>query len=210
MSHCLIFDMDGTLVDSEPLSQQAFLELLPDLAAHVPETGLRYRGQSMAWILKDIEAQLKRRLPDDFEATYRTRVAQLFETDLRRMPGAADLLGALDIPFCLASNAPPRKIRDALRLTQLDSFFGDRIYSAYEVGCWKPDPGLFLHAAKSMGFAAESCTVVEDSSTGIAAALAAGMSVVQFVRPGDEVHPQATPVADLRDIIGIMAAASLS
>ena len=63
--------------------------------------------------------------------------------------------------------------------------FAGRIFSAYEVGVWKPDPGLYLHVAKSMVAEPSSCIVVEDSATGVDAAVAAGMSVFGFAPPGD-------------------------
>ena len=72
------------------------------------------------------------------------------------------------------------KIHQALRVSGLDEFFGDKVFSAYTVGSWKPDPGLFLHAAEVMGYEPARCAVIEDSPTGIAAATAAGMHALLF------------------------------
>ena len=80
----------------------------------------------------------------------------------------------------MASSGPPEKIATSLSLTGLRPFFEGRVFSSYDVGVWKPDPGLFLHAARAMGVAPGDCVVVEDSLPGIQAGLAAGMTVFAF------------------------------
>ena len=169
---CVIFDLDGTLVDSEPACNQALLDLLPDLTDDLAAMTERNRGRQFAQIRAEIEEQLGRTLPDEFEPAYRARMAEIFERELRAMPEAHEALRAIDLPICVASSGPPAKIRQALELTGLAGFFGERLFSSYEVGFWKPDPRLFLHAAKQMGAAPASCLVVEDSAAGVAAAWA--------------------------------------
>ena len=181
---CIIFDLDGTLVDSEPACNQAFLDLLPDLRGNVVELIDQYRGRKLAEILADLELRLGRKLPQDFEQTYRARVDAIFDSELQAMPEAVEALSALRGPMCVASSGPVTKIRRALDLTGLSRFFGERIFSSYDVGFWKPDPRLFLHAAKKMGFAPDRCVVVEDSPVGIAAAISAGMRPVQYLPRG--------------------------
>lgn len=177
----VIFDLDGTLVDSETLCNQAFLDLLPALTEPVETVVERYRGKKLADILQDIASRIGAPLPDQFEKLYRQRVAELFESDLKPVHGAADMLAGLEHPFCIASSGPPAKIAHALALTGLAPYFGDRIFSAYVVGSWKPEPGLFLHAAAAMGFAPANCVVVEDSPVGLQAAAAAGMRALHYV-----------------------------
>jgi HAD superfamily hydrolase (TIGR01509 family) len=89
-------------------------------------------------------------------------------------------LAKVSHPVCVASNGPLTKLEQALRLTKLDRHFSGRIFSAYEVGIWKPDPGLFLHAANAMNAAPSRCVVVEDSSIGVQAGVAAGMRVLGY------------------------------
>ena len=72
------------------------------------------------------------------------------------------------------------KLTHTLGLAKLLGRFEGRIFSAYEVGSWKPDPGLFLHAAQTMGVHPSRCIVVEDSVSGVQAAKAAGMRVLGF------------------------------
>jgi beta-phosphoglucomutase-like phosphatase (HAD superfamily) len=80
----------------------------------------------------------------------------------------------------VASNGPREKTELSLSVTGLLPLVGDRIFSSYEVGWWKPHPGLFLHAAAAMGVDPASCGVVEDSVAGIDAGVAAGMQVFAF------------------------------
>lgn len=79
---CLIFDLDGTLVDSEPLCSQAFLDLLPDLQTTTAELMHRYRGHRMADVYEDLARWSGRPLPADFETQYRDRVAALYDAHL--------------------------------------------------------------------------------------------------------------------------------
>jgi HAD superfamily hydrolase (TIGR01509 family) len=186
---CVIFDLDGTLVDSETLNNQAFADLLPDLADSAVNLAMRYRVKKLANILIDIEARLGRALPPDFESRYRTRVAQLFASELEPMPGTVEMLESNSFPRCVASSAPMKKIQQALEVSGLASYFADRTYSSYEIGSWKPEPTLFLHAAERMGFLPRQCVVVEDSDVGVEAALAAGMRVL-FYAPNGAVPDQ--------------------
>ncbi|MDZ7812066.1 MAG: HAD-IA family hydrolase [Ideonella sp.] len=187
---CLIFDLDGTLVDSELLCNQAFLDLLPGLQDPLAVLTERYRGQKLASILVDLAERLGAPLSADFELRYRSRVAELFETQLKPMPGAAMLLQNLPLPFCIASSGPLPKIHLALEVSGLAPYVEEsRVFSSYSVGAWKPDPGLFLHAAAAMGFEPAACVVVEDSAVGIAAAGAAGMRAL-WLWPEARTMPQ--------------------
>lgn len=177
---CVIFDLDGTLVDSEGLCNRTLLELVTDLQDTVENMTRRYRGMKLRTIFEDIENRIGEKLPDQFEQRYRVAVADLFETELEPMPGVHDMLDALPYPCCIASSGPLFKIRQALDVCNLASYFDDRLFSAYEVGVWKPDPGLFLHAAREMGFSPSQCIVVEDSIPGIEAAVAARMTPLLY------------------------------
>ncbi|MFR9798214.1 HAD family hydrolase [Streptomyces sp. MS06] len=181
----VVFDCDGVLVDSETLSAQAMREL-------VAAEGLRFspadalaliRGRKVAAWVAELEQRLGRALPPDFVPEFRRRAAALFTTSLRPVPHVRQVLDELTTPFCTASSAPREKIEHTLGLTGLLPLFQGRIYSAYEVGSWKPDPGLFLHAARDTGVPAERCAVVEDSLPGVLAAVAAGMAVFGYAPP---------------------------
>jgi HAD superfamily hydrolase (TIGR01509 family) len=204
-----VFDLDGTLVDSEPLATQAFIDLLPQLDDTVPGLMRRYTGLQFAQVVADLSTRLGRPLPDDFEVSYRTRIAKLYDASLAPMPGAVEMLSALQNPKCVASNGPVSKMAHGLRVAGLADFFGDKVFSAYEVGQWKPQPHLFLHAARAMNVSPEMCLVIEDSDAGLQAARAAGMRAVQFsltpVRKSDLAYTQVCDLRDLADVLQSLA-----
>jgi HAD superfamily hydrolase (TIGR01509 family) len=100
------------------------------------------------------------------------------------MPGVADLLAALGVPVCVASNGHLDRVRRRLDIAGLLAFFDPHVFSASQVPRGKPAPDLFLHAAARFGVPAAACTVVEDSTVGVMAAVAAGMPVVGFCGGG--------------------------
>ncbi|TBU88857.1 HAD family hydrolase [Stutzerimonas kirkiae] len=198
-SICVIFDLDGTLVDSEHLNNRAFLELLPELDLDVESLASRSAGRQLAVILDDLAALLGHPLPPGFEQAYRRRVATLFESELRATPGTVGMLQHNPFSRCVASSAPKAKIEQALRVSGLRDFFDTGIFSSYDIGSWKPEPGIFLHAAESMGFAPRDCLVIEDSEAGLRAADAAGMTALHYIPPGSLATPSAQH-AHLRDM----------
>lgn len=181
---CVIFDLDGTLVDSEGLCNQAFLDLLPQLHDSLQTLTERYRGQKLSSILIDLESRLGLNLPESFAQRYRQRVAELFACDLKPMPGVLEMLAALSAPKCIASSGPLPKIRQALEVSGLAAYFGDHLFSSYEIGSWKPDPGIFQCAAREMGFMPSQCAVIEDSEVGVEAAISAGMTPLYYLQTG--------------------------
>jgi len=155
-------------------------ELIPQINISDDELVRRFGGQHLSQTFAQIEQEFDCILPDRFEATYRERVAELIKSELTAFDGVHDALAGLDVPFCLATNAPLQKVEQVLQTTKLGHFFDDRLFSAYQIGAWKPEPDLFLHAAKSLEFDPEQCLVVEDSIFGIQAGLSAGMQVLQY------------------------------
>ena len=179
----VLFDCDGVLVDSERVAVECIVEFAARYGARYEfeEALERFTGARMADNLRDIEARGKCKLPDDFEDSLRSHMAAEFETRLEPMDGAAALVESLDLPYCVVSNGPRSKMEVTLRIAGLLEHFAGRIVSAYEVGVWKPAPGLFLHAARMLGTPPERCAVVEDSDYGITAGVAAGMQVFALV-----------------------------
>ena len=177
---CAIFDLDGTLVDSEVLNCRAYVELIAEIDESDIELSKRYRGMKFANIVYDIETRFEVELPVDFESLYRDRVAALYESELKANPGVPELLSGLEIERCVASSAPTKKINHALQITGLSGYFGTNIFSSYDIGSWKPEPDLFLHAAATMNHSPAHCAVVEDSDLGVEAAIAAGMHVFHY------------------------------
>lgn len=130
-------------------------------------------------------------LPDDFVTRYRQGQKSLFANHLKPIKGVKRCLASLsDYALCVASNGPLQIIKDNLSTTDLSPFFKEKLFSAYELGVWKPDPRLFLHAAEIMNHPIDHCCVVEDSAAGIAAGMAAGMKVFAYQSPDLDSHPQ--------------------
>ena len=100
-----------------------------------------------------------------------------------------DAIKSLDLPKCIASSGPLKKMRHSLGLTGLLPLFEPNLFSSYQIDSWKPEPDLFLHAAKIMNVAPEACLVIEDSGVGIEAAKAAGMQYLLHCPEGHE-HPR--------------------
>jgi len=176
---CIIFDSDGVLVDSETLSAKVFQQMARELGFDLDfETAVeKFAGTSMKENLQFIEENIKGELPVNFEREFRERTYEAFKADLQPVKGIHDLIKKLSIAFCVASSGPVEKIRLNLGLVNLLDSFENKIYSSYDIGSWKPEPGIFLHAAKNMGFAPDECVVIEDSAAGIKAAVAGGFKV---------------------------------
>ncbi len=146
---CLLFDNDGTLVDSEYLCNlglsQQFATLGVTLDTH--ELVRQYRGGKMSEVLSDIAQRNDVTLPCHFLSDYRQRVNQLFEAHLKPVSGIIDALEQLDQVKAVVSNGPREKIDHALGLCNLQKYFKPHIFSAYDIGAYKPDPAIYLHVA---------------------------------------------------------------
>lgn len=176
---CILFDCDGVLVDSESISAKVFREMALEMGCTLSfETILKQiTGTSMQENIDFLEMRTGKKLPANFEKEYRKRTYKRFQQELKPVDGIHSLLGKIKVPVGVASSGPVEKIIQNLKITGLYEFFADHIFSCYEIGSWKPDPGIYLHAAKSMGFLPGECVVVEDSEAGVKAALAGGFDV---------------------------------
>ncbi|MGJ5754167.1 HAD superfamily hydrolase (TIGR01509 family) [Streptomyces puniciscabiei] len=182
----IIFDNDGVLVDSEPISNRHLAAYLTELGHPTSyEDSIRdYMGSAMHRIHELVLERTGQRLPDDFDDVFHARVFAAFERELQPVAGVAGVLEKLaadGVPYCVASSGSHARIRVGHRTAGLDRWFPEeRLFSSEDVGRGKPAPDLFLYAAQRMGVAPERCVVVEDSPLGVQAALAAGMTVYGF------------------------------
>ncbi|WP_306323043.1 MULTISPECIES: HAD family phosphatase [unclassified Streptomyces] len=182
----VIFDNDGVLVDSEPISNTLLAGYLTELGHPTTyEESLRdYMGAAMHRVHDLVLERTGQRLPEDFDDSFHARVFAAFQRELEPVDGVGEVLERLSadgVPYCVASSGSHERIRVGHRKTGLDKWFGDeRIFSSQDVGRGKPAPDLFLYAAERMGVAPERCVVVEDSPLGVQAAVAAGMDVYGF------------------------------
>ncbi|MFB9467422.1 HAD family hydrolase [Streptomyces cinereospinus] len=199
----VIFDNDGVLVDSEPISNRHLAAYLTELGHPTTyEESIRdYLGSAMHRIHELIAERTGQRLPGDFDDVFHARVFAAFERELKAVSGAAEVLEKLaadGVPYCVASSGSHERIRVGHRVAGLGRWFDDgRIFSSQDVGRGKPAPDLFLYAAERMGVAPERCAVVEDSPLGVRAAVAAGMDVYGFTAM--------TPAAKLTGATGLFS-----
>jgi HAD superfamily hydrolase (TIGR01509 family) len=178
----VIFDCDGVLVDSEPISNRLLAEALTGigLPTTAEESTATFMGRSWSSVVEIVEDRLGRAVPADLRPRYLDRVFAAFERELQPVPGIAAALDRITLPSCVASSSSHEKMRFTLGHTGLLERFEGRLFSATEVTQGKPAPDLFLHAAARMGWAPEQCAVVEDSTAGVQAALAAGMTALAY------------------------------
>jgi len=182
----VIFDCDGVLIDSEVIFGRVLGECL--IAAEFPitmdEAMLLGLGKNRVTLTAEVEARFRRSLPEGFFETMRAGVDVAFERELVPIPGIEQLLEVLPIARCVASNSQLTRVRHALSVTRLLPLFEPHVFSASQVARGKPAPDLFLYAARQLGVPPEDCIVIEDSTTGVEAAIAAGMPVVGFCGGG--------------------------
>ena len=179
----VIFDCDGVLVDSEPLSLEVMLDVLAEAGCTL-DTATGYQeflGKSLGSVVDWLKRERGVEMTPEMLARMRQRLLARFETELQPTRGVAEAIAALDVPVCVASSSQPDRIRLSLRVTGLLPFFDPHIFSATMVKNGKPAPDLFLHAAREMGVAPEECLVIEDSPAGLRAARAAGMRAVGYI-----------------------------
>ncbi|MEV7787275.1 HAD family hydrolase [Streptomyces sp. NPDC088106] len=209
----VIFDNDGVLVDSEPISNRLLAGYLTELGHPTSyEDSIRdYMGSAMHRVHDLVEERTGQRLPADFDDVFHTRVFAAFERELKQVAGVEDVLERLaadEVPCCVASSGSHERIRVGHRTTGLDRWFDDdRIFSSQDVGRGKPAPDLFLYAAERMGVAPERCVVVEDSPLGVTAAVSAGMDVYGFtaMTPAGKLGAATRLFGDMRELTALLA-----
>lgn len=190
-SGLVIFDCDGVLVDSEPISMSVLVEVIEAAGGHIGEDEAydRFLGRSMASICKILSAEFGLDITADHLETMRRRLYARFEAELQPIPGVKAAIRALACEKCVASSSQLERVRLSLTVTGLIDDLSDHIFSSSMVTHGKPAPDLFLHAARTMAFKPEDCLVIEDSLAGISAAKAAGMRVFGFVGGSHAARP---------------------
>lgn len=180
----IIFDCDGVLVDTEGPGSRRLSQWLTEAGYPISyeECRRRYSGRAMASVHREVEA-MGIRLGEDFVERWNAGLPELFATGLETIPHvriAIDAVRGAGLPYCVASSARVTKMHITLGATGLLPLFEHTMFSATMVREGKPAPDLFLHAAREMGFAPETCVVVEDSVAGTKAGVAAGMTVFSY------------------------------
>ena len=178
----LIFDCDGVLVDSEPLSLGLLIDYCAQygLALDMPQACDAFLGKPVADSASEARRMFDVNVPDVDLEMFQREILTKFKAELKPTSGVANALAKLQMPKCVASSSNPERIQTSLLLTGLADFFDGKLFSTDMVERGKPHPDVFLHAAKEMGFTSSNSIVIEDSPAGLQAAQAANMKTVAY------------------------------
>jgi HAD superfamily hydrolase (TIGR01549 family) len=177
----LIFDFDGVIADSEALANTVLAEFITDLghATNLEDSLQHYSGRRWDDAIAAIELAVGRPLPGSFSDDLKSAVLDRFRSDLTEVSGAGKFIETFcEVPRCIASSSSIDRLTLCLELLHLTDQFGSNVFSADMVARGKPHPDIFLLAADKLGVSPRSCLVIEDSASGIRAAVAAGMTAV--------------------------------
>ncbi len=178
-----IFDMDGLLIDSEPLWRRAEISVLATVGVQLTDEMCK---ETMGSRLDEMVAYWYARFPwtgksqPEIAREILTRVTTLIMAEGEAMPGVQEILDRLlaqGMPLGLASSSPPELIEAVLTRLKIQSAFSV-VCSAVDEALGKPDPGVYLTAARQLGVDPVLCVALEDSLAGVASAAGAGMMVV--------------------------------
>ena len=209
----IVFDCDGTLVDSERIGVQVGRRMLADLGVALSEREFveKFVGCSAQHWTDEIARTLGGAPPKDWSRRHDELFATTLMEQLEPVDGAVEVLDALDamrIPYRLASNSGRSQSVRSLELVGLADRFRDRVHSSHETARAKPAPDVYLAAAAAERVEPEHCWVVEDSPFGVAAGLAAGMRTFAFTGglhpPGRLSQVGAHTLEDLRDLLPLL------
>lgn len=207
---CVIFDCDGTLVDSERLCNQALVNIFNQFGAtlSLEECMSHFQGGKMADILAETRERAGIHVPiDTLEPLYREECRQLFEQGLAPIEGVPELLEALSAigcDMCIASNAPIKKIEHTLGLTGLLPYFEGKLFSGFEANSWKPEPDILHFAAMNMGVMLKECVFVDDTIKGVQAGINADMRTFHFAATPHSAqinHPCVTTISAMPQLL---------
>ncbi|MEO6972391.1 MAG: HAD family phosphatase [Rhodoferax sp.] len=185
----VLFDCDGVLVDSEPITIGVLRDLLEEIGwtLSMQECMRIFVGKAVKDEAALIEARTGQPLSEAWMARFRERRNQGLLRDLQPIRGAVQAVALLHERFegrlACASGADRVKVELQLEKCGLMPYFEGRIFSGHELPRSKPSPDVYLAAAAALGVAPARCAVVEDTVTGVAAGVAAGATVFGFSPP---------------------------
>ena len=180
----VIFDCDGVVVDSEPLTLQLMCDDLASrgLGLSLSEMIDLAVGGTIAGVGEQAKV-LGAKIPDDWANQFYEKMFTILNQSVEPIPGITTILDVLDhhsIPYAIGSNGSHRKMEITLGRCRLMERFAGRVFSREDVAHPKPAPDVYLLAATKAGIAPHDCVVIEDSAIGARAGVAAGMMVMGF------------------------------
>jgi HAD superfamily hydrolase (TIGR01509 family) len=190
----IVFDCDGTLVDSEGIHARALQGALERFGVHLTVADIRSQSSGIANgdFLRRVAAERRIALPVDAQLLVEDIADGLIDGEIELIDGADSVVRKLTekgIPLAVASNSSRRMVEQMLRAVRLAGMFAGRIATRDDVAMPKPAPDVYRHAARLLDVRDEDCLAIEDSPVGAAAARAAGMTVIGF-RPRSSFVPE--------------------
>lgn len=180
----IIFDCDGVLIDSEILSAEVDARILGELGYEIGtmELAHRFAGITTEMIFRMVGEEMGRQIPEAVIDRAKLETDEKLLSEVQAIAGVHEMLDALGDPRCICSNSRFERLKVSLGRVGLWDRFRPYIFSAQEVGTkrGKPEPDVFLHAAREFDTDPAEAIVVEDSTTGVTGAVAAGMRVIGF------------------------------
>ena len=184
----LIFDFDGTLVDTQEIVNQIqyqYLKEYPEFKMSLENYTEKFSGQRVETIVETLSQEKGihfRHSPEEISKIIDDRfLTQVSGQHLSPQQGVVEFLTHSPLNRCIGSNCSLKLLKVLLKSSHLSQFFEENVFSCEMVTHPKPAPDVFLYAAQHMGVKVEDCLVIEDSVTGIQAAVKAGMQVVGFL-----------------------------
>ncbi len=198
----IIFDCDGVLVDSEPLSMRADAEILAKygIVISLQDLTKRFVGTTFDDMLQRLSKERGVEFPPELTLEKNRIINDLYHRELKVVRGVRDALDSIKgmgLSMSIASNGPKERVKLALQITGLLHHFKDQIVTYEDVPRGKPDPGVFLFAAKNAKVRPEDCLVVEDSITGVTAAVDAGCWTLGFTGTHEDHAAHAEKLKDI-------------
>ena len=184
----VIFDCDGTLVDTEYLYCAAFSKLITSVGLDycTPEYAMsNFKGGKVSHTISMLEKKHDIDFPDNYEDLF-IEYALDFQKDYQKIiPDAKEVIADIkensDVSICVASNGERECVISSLKMAGIYKFFNENeIFTSAEVKNPKPAPDIFIHTCNKMGFSTDETIVIEDSITGIKAAKSANIDVIAF------------------------------
>lgn len=179
----VLFDNDGTIVDSEIIAARIMLKLLSRHGLHLSERdyNMRFPGLRTRDIVTALQEEEGFVPPPDFVQQLHNEHNEEFHRSLRAIPGMTTLFRNLKVPKSMVSNGSIKHVEKCLKRVRLYSALDGQIFSAEQVGRPKPSPEVYLFALEKLGLSPHETLVVEDSVTGVMAGKSAGIQVVGFL-----------------------------
>jgi HAD superfamily hydrolase (TIGR01509 family) len=182
----IIFDMDGVIIDSEPIHFEVDMKTIRKLGCDniTTEELDKYVGSTNEFMYSDIKRKynISKSLHEIISYKVELTKKKIIESDLEPINGIRELLTTLrnkNIPTAIASSSPREFIEVVVSKFKLEEYF-KYIVSGEEVVNGKPSPDIYIEVAKKLGICPTNCVVIEDSKNGVLAAKAAGMKCVGF------------------------------